>query len=206
MRAKALNAGRRPLPTLVLMTDQARLPDPVAAARRLPPGATVILRDRDHPARREIGVRLATVARRRGLVFLVAGDAALAAELKADGVHLPEAELDRAPAIRRRHRRWLVLGAVHSAPALRRAERLGIDAALLSPVFPTRSHPGAPTLGPMRFGALLRSARLPVIALGGIDRRTARRLPTGAAGIAAIDGLSGASQAPLGGRVSFRRA
>jgi thiamine-phosphate pyrophosphorylase len=205
-RAPALNAGRRLIPPLVLMTDQARVPDPLAAARRLPPGSAVILRDRDDPARRATGERLARIARRRGLLLLVAGDAELAEHLKADGVHLPEAELHRAPTIRRRHGRWLMLGAAHSAWALRRAASLGVHAALLSPVFPTRSHPGAPTLGPLRFAALLRCARVPVIALGGIDAKTARRLPPGIAGIAAIDALSGASQAPLGGRVSFRRA
>ncbi|MBE0530944.1 MAG: hypothetical protein IH626_08955, partial [Rhodospirillales bacterium] len=32
------------LPLLILVTDEARLPDPAAAIRRLPPGAAVILR------------------------------------------------------------------------------------------------------------------------------------------------------------------
>ena len=34
---------------------------------------------------------------------------------------------------------------------------MGADAVLLSPVFPTRSHPGAPVLGPVRFRLLARA-------------------------------------------------
>jgi len=59
---------------------------------------------------------------------------------------------------------------------------------LLSPVFPTRSHPGQPTLGPVRFRLLAARAGLPVIALGGMNRATARRLAWPR--WAAIDGLS----------------
>jgi thiamine-phosphate pyrophosphorylase len=68
------------------------------------------------------------------------------------------------------------------------ARRLGADAALLSPVFPTRSHPGGAVLGPVRFRLLARQARLPVIALGGMTGAKARAL--GWRSWAAIDGLS----------------
>jgi thiamine-phosphate pyrophosphorylase len=69
--------------------------------------------------------------------------------------------------------------------------RAGADAVFVSPVFATASHPGAPTLGPMRFGLLAKRLPLPVIALGGMDARRFRRLkPLGAHGWAAIDALS----------------
>lgn len=61
---------------------------------------------------------------------------------------------------------------------------------LVSPLFATRSHPGAKPLGSARFAALARLSPVPVIALGGVKPRHAgliRRL--GAAGFAAIDGL-----------------
>ena len=59
------------------------------------------------------------------------------------------------------------------------------DALVLSPVFPTRSHPGGKVLGPLRFRLLAARTRLPVIALGGMDARRASRLGTPA--WAAID-------------------
>jgi len=71
-----------------------------------------------------------------------------------------------------------------------RAARAGADAALLSPVLPTASHPGARVLGAVRFAALCARAPLPVYALGGIGRGTARRLHGArVAGIAAIGGV-----------------
>ena len=84
----------------------------------------------------------------------------------------------------------LVTAAAHDGAAVRRAVRAGVDAVLLSPVFATASHPGAPTLGAGRFAALARTAAVPVYALGGIDPGSVRRLGgTGAAGIAAIGAL-----------------
>jgi thiamine-phosphate pyrophosphorylase len=62
---------------------------------------------------------------------------------------------------------------------------------MLSPLFATRSHPGARALGLLRFAALSRATRLPVIALGGVDARRFERLRRiGTYGWAAIDAWS----------------
>jgi len=128
--------------------------------------------------------------------LLVAGDWRLAAAVGADGVHLPEAMVRRgAPAWGGggpRRPGFLVTAAAHSPAALWRAARAGADAALLSPVFATASHPGGAVIGLPRFAAWCRGAPLPVYALGGIDRGTVRRLKdAGAAGAAAIGALAG---------------
>jgi thiamine-phosphate pyrophosphorylase len=92
--------------------------------------------------------------------------------------------------VRARRPRWLVTGAAHSAVALVRAGRTGLDAAFLSPVFPSRSPSAVRPLGPLRFARLASAARLPVYALGGVSARTARRLEsTHAAGLAAVEAL-----------------
>lgn len=192
--ARALNrrhaAGRR-LPALILMTDHRRLPDPAPVAARLPAGAAVIFRHYGDGRRAERLAALARVCRRRRLVLLVAGDARLALRAGAAGVHLPEGLLPSAR-LRRPRRGWLITAAAHGEAALARAAAAGADAALLAPVFETASHPEARRLGPLRFAALVRRARLPVYALGGIDRQTARRLAgSGAVGIAAIGALAG---------------
>jgi thiamine-phosphate pyrophosphorylase len=82
----------------------------------------------------------------------------------------------------------MFLATAHSLREIGLANRVRADAVLLSPVFPTRSHPGARTLGPSRFRLLAAWAAMPVIALGGLSARAARRLrwPRWAA----IDGLS----------------
>ena len=177
------------LPALVLMTDEARLADPLPAARALPAGSAVILRHYGAPGRAALARRLAAVARRRGLLLLVGDDPALARRVGAAGVHLPERAIRRAAAVRWRGD-WLVTAAAHSHAGLRRAAASGADAVLLSPVFATASHPGIRSLGPCRFAALARACPLPVYALGGIDGAHARFLRgSGAVGIAGIDGL-----------------
>lgn len=181
-RLNARHAARRLLPPLVLLTDRLRLPDPLAAAAKLPAGSIVILRDGDLPSgqRLALGLDLAALCRRRRLVLLVAGDPALARRIRADGVHWPEKQLPIRVS-------GLATAAAHSLPALIRARRAGVAAALLSPVLPTQSHPGAPCLGVIRFAGLARLAGIPVYALGGIDGMTAPRLlGNGAIGIAAI--------------------
>ena len=177
------------LPALILMTDEARLADPLPAARALPTGSAIILRHYGVPERAVLARGLAAIARRRGLVLLVGEDPVLARRVGAAGVHLPERAIRRAGAVRWQ-RDWLITAAVHSHAALVSAAACGADAALLSPVFATASHPEARALGFQRFAALAQASPLPVYALGGIDRAHANLLrSSGAVGIAGIGGL-----------------
>ena len=192
--ARALNAaaGRPPLPALILMTDQDRLPDPVAAARALPRGSAVILRHTDAKTRAAIARRLVMVARERKLMLLIAGDARLATAIGASGLHLPEARAREAAHWRALRPEWIITAAAHSAHALAIAERAGADAVLLAPVFPTASHPGRESLGALKVRAMAQRAGLPVYALGGINAQTIARLKgSRLAGIAAIEALVG---------------
>jgi thiamine-phosphate pyrophosphorylase len=175
---------------LILMTDEARLPDPLAAARALPKGAAIVLRHRDGKARAELAAALVRIARARGLMLLIAGDADLAARLGAHGLHLPEAKMHEAAHWRALRPHWRITVAAHSAQTLARARSLGADAALLASIFPTRSHVGRGVLGAIRFRLMARAASCPVYALGGVNAETVRRLHGAPlAGIAAIEAL-----------------
>ena len=186
--AKRLNSANAPglgLPPLLLITDAQRIPNPAGVAEHLPRGSAILLRDYDIVARDSLAYRLAEVARRRSLKLLIAGDVALAIRVGAAGIHLPEARASEARRWRHRHQ-WLITIAAHSRQALYQAAICGADAALLSPVFATASHPEAKPLGPGGFNLLAARAGLPVYALGGINANNAARLLSGrAAGIAA---------------------
>lgn len=82
------------------------------------------------------------------------------------GVHLNGQALR---ALRRRPAglRWLA-ASCHDAGDLRKAQAIGADFAVLSPVLPTPSHPDARPLGWDGFAALVQGATLPVYALGGM--------------------------------------
>jgi len=154
------------------MTDE-RMGDALwPALERLPRGAGVVFRHYRSPDRAALFEQVAKVARRRGLVLLSAGgrlpgaagshNARTASGLRSRSAH---------------HRRELVA-----------AVRAGADVVFVSPIHPTRSHPGAPALGRVGLGLIIRGCRTPVIALGGMDERAFRALkPLAVHGWAGID-------------------
>jgi 8-oxo-dGTP diphosphatase len=121
-------------------------------------------------------------------------DVALAERLGADGLHLRAAALSRLDS---RPPLPLVGASCHDAADLARAAELGLDYALLGPVLPTATHPGAQTLGWARFATLADAAALPVYALGGMaPELLATSFAHGAQGIAAIRGLGWGAPGP----------
>ncbi len=166
-----------PLPQLWLMTDERMGEKLWDALERMPPGSGVIFRHYSLPLaeRRALFARIAQIARRRRLILLRAGSERLG-PIEA-GTHGAN-----------RRRRGLHTRSVHSRREAVAAIRGGADAIFVSPVFATRSHPGAGALGRARFGLLVRGLDVPVIALGGMDARRAAGLwRIGLYGWAAID-------------------
>ena len=189
--ARTLNRRFPGLPPLLILTDAARAPSAAFNLGHLPPGCAVIFRDYEAPDRAGRAAALRRQCRPNRIKLLIAGDPALALAVGADGVHWPEHQIPAAPRAwapaTRPHPDWLITAAAHSHAALVRAALAGADAALLSPVLATKSHPAARPLGPLRFTALTRAAALPVYALGGMTDATAQRLSaSGAAGLAGI--------------------
>jgi 8-oxo-dGTP diphosphatase len=107
-------------------------------------------------------VELAHVA---GARVLVNADAALAAACGADGVHLKSIQLRK---LTHRPALPLVAASCHNESELDAARVLGVDFAVLGPVAPTLTHPGAEALGWKRFAQLVRGYPVPVFALGGM--------------------------------------
>lgn len=175
-----MTARQRPWPRQWLMTDErmgGRLWDAVA---RLPDGGSgIVLRHHAVPARerRALAVRLAEICADRGLTFGVAGNSELAEALGAEFVHNPAAAIDGPFSM-----------SVHDLDQALKARRRGAALVFISPVFPTRSHPGAAALGPGAASSLAEAAGMPAIALGGMTAARFAALAPGAFhGWAAID-------------------
>jgi len=162
-----------------MMTDERQGDSLWAAIRRLPPGSGIVFRHKAAAKgkRRRLFEKLRRIAVQRGLVLLLSGNDARARRWGADGAHHRHPHAPRygtAPA--------------HDLREIRAAERSGAGAIFLSPLHATRSHVDAEPLGRMRFAALARATRLPVIALGGVDPIRGRMaMQVGAHGWAAID-------------------
>lgn len=164
----------RSIPHLWLMTDERMGAALWAALRRLPPGSGIVFRHHATPERerQRLYRRIAQIAAARRLVLVRAGPRRLGRE---DGVHgRPGAGLVTWPA----HSRHQALEAV----------RGGATLVFVSPVFATRSHPEARTLGIARARRIAAGLPIAAIALGGVDARRGRRLmQQGFWGWAAID-------------------
>lgn len=174
--------ARYPLPRRWLVTDERQGSALWRALRTLPRGDGVIVRHYSLPEteREKFIRRVGKIVRQRGLVLLVAGDARRIRQWHADGTYGQDGAVRWLPRV------WAA--PVHDLKQIRSAEKGGADLLLLSPVFPTRSHSAAKTLGLMRFASLARASRLPVIALGGVQPRYEKQLGLiGAYGWAGID-------------------
>ena len=186
--------GRAPpnLPPLLFFTDPERTPRPWTTAARLPVGSGVIYRHFGASDARETALRLREATRKRDGLLLIGLDEALADEVEADGVHLPERAMGEAAAISARRPDWRITAAFHGSEPP--GTLAAIDALVISPVFPAGGASGArPALGVARFSALAAQAGRPVYALGGIDTRNASELEgSGACGIAGVGSIRAA--------------
>ncbi|MDG2521546.1 thiamine phosphate synthase [Caulobacter segnis] len=180
---------KKPLPPLLFFTDPQRTPDPAAIARRLPAGSAVVLRLFGAADALEQAEHLRVLTQKHGLKLLIGADAELAAKVEADGVHLPERLVQEASRLRQAHPHWLITAAAHAEAALAAAQ--DVDAAVVSPVFPSLSPSAGAPLSVQRFSAMVHTAKIPVYALGGVTVETVGELEgSGAAGVAAVGGLA----------------
>jgi len=176
------------LPDAFYFTDAARGANPLHIAERLPANTGIIFRHYTAPDRASLAGLLAHICRRRQIPLFVASDAALAVKIGATGCHLPQALIPRASSIRRTFPQLDISAACHSAQAAHKAQQFSVDMIFLSPIYPTRSHPGAKTLTPMQAARIATTARLPVFALGGITYSRLNQIKSqGFSGFGAID-------------------
>lgn len=210
-------------PKLILVTDPAYPDDAILStiaevAAVLPAGALgVQLRDKVRPVieLRVFASRLRVLTRQRDAWLVINGDAQLAKDVGADGVHLGGGAMSIAEARRIAGSSTWISIAAHSDDAVRAAVSQGADAALVSPIFPTRAAmPRSETRVRVREGAAgareraklprgvaaLTSARaiardrIALYALGGISPENARAcMDAGADGIAVIRALLASS-------------
>src|SRR5262249_50605701 len=180
-----------PVPPLLLVTDrsQARLPLEDVVERACAGGCRwVSLREKDLPADAQVTLagKLKPIAQRYGARLTLHGDPDLARAAGLDGVHL-SAQGDTAAARALLGPHALVGISIHSAEAAALNPAI-VDYAIAGPAFLTASKPGyGPALGPDGLAAICRAARVPIIAIRGIEAdNVAAGMAAGAAGNAGM--------------------
>lgn len=188
------------VPLLCLVTDRTAclgrpLENVVIEAVRAGVGM-VQLREKNLPAMEllDLGKRLLGPVRAAGALLVVNDRIDVALALGADGVQLGRGSLPVREARRLLGDSALVGVSAHSLEEVVDAEAAGADYAVLGTIFETRSHPGSAGAGPVLVAEVTFSARIPIIAIGGITPANAGSvMSAGAAGVAVITAIQSAS-------------
>jgi thiamine-phosphate pyrophosphorylase len=184
-----------PDPPLLLVTDrrQARrsLAEVVAAAMTAG-GRWVSLREKDLAEDEQIVLarNLLPIARRHGACLMLHGEATLAKIAGVDGVHLPSgADVAAARALLGPEK--LIGVSIHTVGEAEAADPAIVDYALAGPAFETPSKPGyGPEIGRKGLAEIAAAARVPILAIGGINTvRVAEVIAAGCAGVAVMGGV-----------------
>jgi 8-oxo-dGTP diphosphatase len=151
------------------------------------------VRDKTLPqeSRLQLAREIVRRARPHGARVVVNGSLELVRAANADGVHLDSttaAQWTKRPDSAKSDA-FLVGVSCHDAAELAHAAAIEADFALLSPVLPTLTHPGAATLGWDAFSRLAAASPIPVYGLGGLGRDdVALAQSRGAHGVALLRG------------------
>jgi thiamine-phosphate pyrophosphorylase len=152
----------------------------------------ISVREKDLPAAEQVALtrELLAIARDFRAVLTLHGNAALAKSSGADGVHLPE-DGDITAARAALGSTALVGISVHGIEQVRALDPTNVDYAIAGPVYASPSKPRyGPALGSEGLRSLVTQARVPVIAIAGIEPdNVADVIAAGAAGIAVMGGV-----------------
>jgi thiamine-phosphate pyrophosphorylase len=146
------------------------------------------LRDRDLLEAARVALE---AARSVGCRLIVNDRPDVARLVGADGVHVGQNDLAPADARRLLPQEAIVGMSTHSLEQLKAATREAVDYIAVGPIFPTRTKADPdPVVGLQFIRAARRHTSLPVVAIGGITRQTARAvIDAGASGVAMASGL-----------------
>lgn len=157
-----------------------------AAGLRVASRATVVQLRAPHLGIAALEKEAGTLVGAASIPVVVSSRCDVALATGAAGVNLPESDISVADARALLGPR-LVGRSVHSIEAARQAEREGADYVIFGPVWESASHPDGKPSGLDALAQLVRSVRIPVLAIGGVtEERVDEILAVGAAGYAAI--------------------
>jgi thiamine-phosphate pyrophosphorylase len=186
---------RLPEPPFLLVTDRHQARRPLADVVRLALAAGcrwISVREKDLSEDEQITLArmLLPMVRRGGARLSLHGEAALAKAANADGVHLPSGS-DPAAARALLGPDKLIGVSIHTVTEAEAVDPAVADYAIAGPAFETASKPGyGPEIGRKGLAEIATVARVPVIAIGGLNTtRAAEVMASGPIGIAVMGGV-----------------
>jgi thiamine-phosphate pyrophosphorylase len=196
-------------PGLYAVTDPELLAEDILGARvgqAIQGGARIVqFRDKtaDPVTRRRRALMVLSACRENGALCIVNDDAALAAEIGADGVHLGRDDGDPARARAMLGPDRLIGVSCYDQPALAAAAAAaGADYVAFGSIWPSATKPGAVRAPLALLGTAARELGVPIVAIGGITRmNAAETIAAGAHCVAVVRDLFGDPDARVAAQV-----
>jgi thiamine-phosphate diphosphorylase len=183
-----------------------REPEPLLNAAMGSGAWMVELRDREQPrhAIERSGRTFRRLADTYGANFIVNDDPHLAVELRADGVHVGQDDMDPAEARQIVGPDAIVGLSTHSREQIEAAGNAPVDYISVGPIWETPTKEGRPPTGLDLISAAAEIAPVPWFAIGGIDRKNVREvLEAGAERICVVRAIRDADDPRAAARALF---
>ena len=180
--SKEIRSKDNKLPKVIIIFDDELFNKKKMLKLKIPKKSAFLLRSYQTKKRKKIAKQLLKFCKMKKIKLLIGSDIKLAEDINAHGIHFPEYMIKKNKinwiSIKnvKSNKKWIVTTAVHSMRSLKKAENLDIDAVLLSPIFPSKSHPNHKSLGLNKFSKIVKKTKLPIYALGGINIKNVKSL------------------------------
>ena len=181
--SKRIKTKDNKLPKIIIIFNNDDFDEKKLLNLKIPKESAFLLRSYKAKERKKIAKQLLKFCKMKKLKLLIASDIRLAEDINAHGVHFPEYMIKKKNKINwvivkniKLKKKWIITTAVHSLQAIKNAEFFDVDAALLSPVFSSKSHPNEKNLGINKFSKIVKKTKLPIYALGGINIKNIKSL------------------------------
>ena len=164
--SKKVKVKNKKLPRIIIVFNEKEFNKNFFLKLKIPNGAAILLRS----------------CKIKKLKLLISEDIKLARDINADGVHFPtymvKKDIINWSLINKIKikKNLIITTAIHNSKELENAQLFDFDAGLLSPVFPSKSHPNGKSLGIRKFSKLVDKSDLPIYALGGINAKNIKSL------------------------------
>jgi len=180
--SKEIKTKDNKLPKVIIIFDDNFFDKKKFSKLKIPKESAFLLRSYKVKERKKIAKQLLKFCKMKKLKLLIGSDIKLAEDINAHGIHFPEYMIKKNKInwmiIKniKSKKNWIITTAVHSYQAIKKAEFFNVDAALLSPVFQSESHPNKKNLGINKFESIVKKTKLPIYALGGINIKNIKSL------------------------------
>ena len=160
--SKGIKTKDNKLPKIIIIFNEDDFDEKKFLNLKIPKESAFLLRSYKVKGRKKIAKQLLKFCKMKKLKLLIASDIKLAEDINAHGVHFPEYMIKKKNLIN-----WVIDKII---------KFFDIDAALLSPVFSSKSHPNKKNLGINKFSKIVKKTKLPIYALGGINIKNIKSL------------------------------